>query len=92
MKKSKEKISKEKNLEIEQSRKEKISKGKNLESKISNKIISKMLLYSSIICKDATNWFFFMFALNELECNRCFIRMESVADPENQQGDGGLSA
>jgi hypothetical protein len=34
-----------------------------------------MLVYSSIICKDATNCSFFIFVLNALECDRCFFEL-----------------
>ena len=38
-------------------------------------IISKMLLYFSIICKDATDCFLFIFALNRLECDRYSLEL-----------------
>ena len=34
-----------------------------------------MLLYYSIVCKDATDCFFFVFAFNELEHDRCFFEL-----------------
>ncbi len=67
----------EKKIQKTKISKEKISKVKDLERKISKKIIQKgkiqkILLYSSIVWKDATDCFFFIFALNDL-MNRSVI-------------------
>jgi hypothetical protein len=38
-------------------------------------IISKVLLYSLIVCKVATDCFFFIFARNRLDCDRCSFEL-----------------